>query len=103
MRYGRLAADGSPQGEARPLPDDGAEHADLISAGAKLAIVWRSYDGRVTRLRAWLSRDDGRSFVLQELDSSSDDNDHPRLVRHGERLFALWHTTKGIHVHALLP
>lgn len=103
VRYGRLAADGSPQGEARPLPDDGAEHADLISAGATLAIVWRSYDGQATRLRAWLSRDDGRSFVLQELDSSSDDNDHPRLVRHGERLFALWHTTKGIHVHALLP
>lgn len=103
VRYGRLAADGTPQGEARPLPDEGAEHADLIGAGAKLAIVWRSYDGRATRLRAWLSRDDGRSFVLQELDTSADDNDHPRLVRHGERLFALWRTSKGIHVHALLP
>lgn len=102
-RYGRLAADGSPQGEARLLPDEAAEHADLISAGAKLAIVWRSYDGQATRLRAWLSQDDGQHFTLKELDASPDDNDHPRLVRQGERLFALWRTTKGIHVHALLP
>ncbi len=103
VRYGRLAADGTPQGDAQPLPDEAAEHADLISAGAKLAIVWRSYDGQATRLRAWLSRNDGRSFELRDLDRSADDNDHPRLVRQGERLFALWRTTKGIHVHALVP
>jgi hypothetical protein len=103
VRYGRLAADGTPQGEVRSLPDDAAEHADLISAGAKLAIVWRSYDGQATRWRAWLSSDDGRSFGLKELAASPDDNDHPRLARHGERLFALWRTTKGIHVQALFP
>jgi hypothetical protein len=54
-------------------------------------------------LRAWLSRDDGRSFVLTELATSADDNDQPRLLRRGEQLFALWRTTKGLHVQPLVP
>jgi hypothetical protein len=103
VRYGRLAADGTPQGEARRLPDEGAEHADVASAGAHVAVVWRSFDGQATRLRAWLSRDDGRSFVLTELATSADDNDQPRLLRRGEQLFALWRTTKGLHVQPLVP
>ena len=73
-RYGRLAADGSPPGRRAALcRTDGAEHADLISAGAKLAIVWRSYDGQTRLRRPGCRRDGDRSFVLQELDSSSDD------------------------------
>jgi hypothetical protein len=46
-------------------------------------------NGQATRLRAWLSRDDGRSFVLKDLARSADDNDHPLLTRRGEQLFAL--------------
>ena len=104
VRYGRLSADGTPQGTVQPLPDAAAEHADVISAGARVAIVWRSFDGQVTRLRAWLSADDGQTFRLQELGQSADDNDHPRLAGHGETLLhAIWRTSAGVQVVSLQP
>lgn len=103
VRYGRLAADGAPQGGARELPDAAAEHADIITAGARVAVVWRSFDGEVTRLRAWLSADDGRTFRLQELAQSAADNDYPRLVGHAGQLHAVWRTSTGVHVVPLQP
>lgn len=103
VRYGRLGADGKPEGEPRLLPDDAAEHADVISAGRQVAVVWRSFDGQATRLRAWLSRDDGQHFELKELGRSTADNDHPRLARRGDRLFAIWRTEQGVQVEPLLP
>jgi hypothetical protein len=103
VRYGRLHADGTPDGEPRLLPDDAAEHADVTSAGRQVAIVWRSFDGQATRLRAWLSSDDGRSFEIKELGRSTAENDHPRLARRGDRLFAVWRTEQGVQVEPLLP
>lgn len=102
-RYGRLSADGQPLGAPQVLPDEAAEHADVISAGPRVAIVWRSFDGGQTRLRAWLSADDGRHFVLKDLAATPLDNDHPRLARRGEQLFAFWRTLEGAQVHALVP
>lgn len=103
VRYGRLDADGRPEGVPRLLPDEAAEHADVISAGRQVAVVWRSFDGQATRLRAWLSRDDGQHFELKELGRSTADNDHPRLARRGDRLFAVWRTEQGVQVEPLLP
>jgi hypothetical protein len=103
VRYGRLAADGSPVGGALPLPDEAAEHAAVQSAGARLVIAWRSFDGVATRWRAWVSGDDGRSFALRELGRSTDDNDHPLLLRRGEQIFALWRTSQGVHVERIEP
>ena len=103
VRYGRLDAQGAPASEAQALPDAAAEHADVVSAGRNLAIVWRSFDGEATRLRAWVSDDDGRSFRLRELARSADDNDHPRLVRRGGEAFAVWRTAKEVRVERVLP
>lgn len=103
VRYGRLDAEGRPQGEVRALPDPYAEHADVVAAGADLAIVWRSFDGRATALRAWLSRDGGRRFILREFASSTDETDHPRLLSRGGRLYALWRTTRGLQLETLFP
>ena len=86
-----------------PLPDAQAEHAAVLSVGPRLAIAWRSFDGTATRWRAWLSADDGRSFRLQELGRSTDDNDHPLLAAHGGQLYALWRTTRGVQVEKLAP
>jgi hypothetical protein len=103
VRYGRLGADGQPQGPVRALPDEAAEHADVISAGRRVAIVWRSFDGQATRLRAWLSDDDGASFRLQELGRSEAENDYARLVSQGDRIHAIWRTTAGVQVVPLQP
>ena len=103
VRYGRLSADGAPDGPARSLPDEGAEHAAILAAGRRLAIVWRSFDGQVTRLRAWISDDDGRSFALRDLARTAEDNDHPLLLARGEDLFAVWRTTQGVQVERMFP
>jgi hypothetical protein len=103
VRYGRLNADGSPNGAALPLPDEAAEHAAILSAGDQLAVVWRSFDGQATLLRAWLSGDDGRHFVVRDLARTADENDHPLLARRGSQIFALWRTTRGVRVERLAP
>ena len=103
VRYGRLRPDGSPDGEAVALPDASAEHAAIVSAGPQLAVVWRSFDGQATVLRAWLSGDDGRHFALKDLARSTGDNDHPLLAQRGMHLYALWRTTQGVRVERLTP
>lgn len=103
VRYGRLGPDGSPRGEPVMLPDEAAEHADVQSVGASLVIVWRSFDGQATRWRAWVSDDIGRSFMLRELGRTSEDNDHPRLARRGDQVFAVWRTTEGVQVERVIP
>jgi hypothetical protein len=98
-----MSADGQPVGAVTALPDAGAEHADVATSGHKVAVVWRSYDGQQTRLRAWLSDDDGAHFVLRELAASAADNDHPRLLRNGSALQVVWRTLDGIGVYRLAP
>ena len=102
VRYARLSADGQPLGEARSLPDPLAEHATVASAGQNLAIMWRSFDGTVTRLGAMVSIDGGKTFDMRELAVSADDNDHPLLVRKGSNLYAVWRTMKEIRVERLV-
>lgn len=98
VRYARLAADGLPLGEVRELPDPRAEHADVATAGASVIVAWRSYDGTQTRLRAWVSTDDGAAFALRELAASTEQNDHPRLVATASMILVIWRTTSTIHV-----
>ncbi|MCW7537992.1 glycoside hydrolase [Aquabacterium sp. A7-Y] len=103
VRYGRLFPDGTPRGEPVRLPDEAAEHADVQSIGRKVVIAWRSFDGQATRWRVWVSHDDGRSFTLRDLGRTTEDNDHPRLARRGQDIFALWRTTEGVRVERVAP
>ncbi len=100
VRYARLAPDGSPQLETvRPLPDELAEHGDVLAWGDRVAVVWRSVDGARSTLKAWLSVDGGQTFRLAVLGSLSGDNDHPRLAQQGERMVAVWRHLKGVQVY----
>ncbi len=101
VRYGRLDSAGRPQGAPRELPDARAEHADLAAAGGRVAIVWRSFDGERTQLRAWLSSDGGRRFRLRELASSPLENDHPRMAVQDGQIVVVWRTEDEIQVHDL--
>jgi hypothetical protein len=98
VRYGRLGADGTPAGEAVALPDAAAEHADVAAAGRRVVLVWRSFDGTATRLRAWVSDDGGARFALRELGRSPAPNDHPRLARRDDRVVVVWRTEPEIRV-----
>lgn len=103
VRYGRLRADGSPQGEPVALPDDKAEHADVQSVGRHVVVVWRSFNGEATVWRAWVSKDSGRSFALKELGLTREANDHPRLAVRGQRIVSVWRTQTGVQVETLTP
>ncbi|CAN5902422.1 sialidase family protein [soil metagenome] len=106
VRYGRLDQQGKPSGSVQTLPDERAEHADILSAGSQLAIVWRSYDGSNMHLKAWVSDDDGQHFRLQQLAHTEGDSDYPRLLKKTnqdgkEQLFVIWNTTRKRYVEAL--
>lgn len=101
VRYGRLDADGHPVGAARALPDEAAEHADIASIDARVAIVWRSFDGSATRLRAWLSNDGGATFAVHELGRRESENDYGRLLVHDGRFEVIWRSTEGVDVIVL--
>ena len=92
---------GNPVGTVQVLPDAKAEHADILSSGSKLAIVWRSYDGTKMNLKAWISDDDGQHFKLREIASSKFESDYPRLLSKGRKIFVIWNTTGKRHVEVL--
>jgi hypothetical protein len=103
VRYARLNADGSPRPQTvRALPDEVAEHADVLAHGLRVAIVWRSVAGARSTLKAWLSVDGGQTFALRELAQLSADNDHPRLAQHEGRMVVVWRNSQELKVHELL-
>lgn len=103
VRYARLNADGSPRPQTvRALPDELAEHADVLAHGPRVAIVWRSVAGARSTLKAWLSVDGGQTFALRELAQLSADNDHPRLAQHEGRMVVVWRNSQELKVHELL-
>ncbi|NMG42779.1 exo-alpha-sialidase [Aromatoleum toluvorans] len=88
--YGRLK-DGRVEGQ-RALGGEQAAHADIASAGPRVGIVWKEFDGERTRLQAELSGDGGASFSAHTLAATGGASDQPRVIRRGERLFAFWRT-----------
>lgn len=103
VRYGRLQSQGAATSDVRELPDEAAEHASIASAGRTVALTWRSFDGKATRWRAWVSSDDGARFVLRELGTTTGHNDHPMMVHDGSRILAIWRTGEGLQVARLTP
>ena len=102
VRYARLNTHGSPQPDSvRALPDERAEHAEVLAAGARVAVVWRSVDGARSSLKAWLSDDDGKTFALKVLGEVAGANDLPHLVQQGARMVVVWRSAKGVQVHEL--
>jgi hypothetical protein len=98
-----LKADGSPDAQTvRRLPDDRAEHADVMAQGPRVAIVWRSSDGLQTTLKAWLSTDGGKTFTERTLAQVQGDNDFARPVQHGTRMAVVWRNPKEVQVHELV-
>jgi len=102
VRYGRLDPQGRPSSEPRTLPDPQAEHADIAAVGARVVIAWRSFDGQRTRLRAWVSIDDGASFTLRELASTPGAGDQPKVLAAGGQLMVVWRTEQEIRIERIV-
>lgn len=102
VRYARLMEDGTPlSGTVRVLPDPQAEHADVAAIGDKVAIVWRSFQGKETSLKAWLSTDGGQTFEARLLAKAPGSNDQPRLVANGSQMVVVWRTQDKAAIHAI--
>jgi hypothetical protein len=102
VRYARLSADGEPLANTlKMLPDPRAEHADVMSHKEKVAIVWRSSEGKKTSLKAWLSRDGGNTFELKNLGDTVGNNDHPRLAQIGSRMAVVWRLSEEIKTYEI--
>jgi hypothetical protein len=102
VRYARLAADGQPIANTlRALPDAQAEHADVAARGDKVAIVWRSFLGKDTSLKAWLSTDGGKTFETRLLATTRGNNDQPHLVANDAHMVVVWRTEEKAQIHEL--
>lgn len=102
VRYGRLEADGSPRaGTVRQIPDERAEHADVAAHGQRVSVVWRSTDGKLSTLKAWLSLDGGQTFREQVLGQTEGHNDFPRLVQNGSRMAVVWRNSVEVKVYEI--
>jgi hypothetical protein len=102
VRYARLAADGQPiANTVRPLPDAQAEHADVAAMGEKVAIVWRSFQGKETSLKVWLSKDGGKTFETRLLATAHGNNDQPHLVANDSRMVVVWRTEEKAQIHEI--
>ncbi len=97
--YGRVSADAS---QTQTLPP-GAEHADIIVAGPRVVLVWKSFDGQATQLKAWVSEEEGQHFTEHTLTHTDAASDAPHLIAQGPRVFAVWATANKLHVIEVHP
>jgi len=86
--YGRLL-EGAVEGRRR-VGGDTAEHADLATAGQRIAIAWKEFDGKRAQLRAMLSDDGGEHWRELELASTAGASDQPRVLARGDRFYVFW-------------
>jgi hypothetical protein len=102
VRYARLDAIGNPLTTTlRQLPDVGAEHADVMSEGDRVVIVWRVFESGKTLLKIWQSEDGGENFKLSTLAESTGANDHPRLVQRKDHMAVVWRTLEKVNIYEI--
>jgi len=96
--YGQLTKNGPTN--VRTLPA-GATHADVAVAGTTLAVVWKRFDGSVTKIESLISNDSGRTFAPGPSLQTAGDSDQPHLVTAQQRILVVWRNADGIAVRDL--
>ena len=91
--YGELTHDGPARVRALPA---GAVHADIATAGQRVAIVWKRFEGARTRIESWLSHDGGRSFASARTWETRSISDQPRLAANDRDILLVWRTSDGV-------
>src|SRR5579885_2107773 len=76
--------------EAKP-----SRRPSLLYAAGRLWLAWKEFDGTVTTVKAMDSRDDGQHWgAARIIAETSEDSDHPILLRRGDEAFLSWQTRK---------
>jgi hypothetical protein len=96
--YGQLAKSGPTNVHALPT---GATHADVAVAGSTVAVVWKRFDGTVTKIESLISSDSGRTFAPGPALQTAGDSDQPHLVSAKQRILVVWRNADGIAVRDL--
>ncbi len=69
-----------------------AGHADILSLGQQVYVVWKEFDGKQSTLNLMRSDNAGKSWSPStQLAKSSAASDHPFLVKNGQEVYASWH------------
>jgi hypothetical protein len=88
--YGQLREGGVDA--LRRIGGEGAEHPDLASNGSRVAVAWKEFDGRQSRLRGMLSDDDGKSWRELDLATTGSASDQPRVLTSKGKFYVVWNT-----------
>jgi len=69
-----------------------AGHADVLSLGKQVYIVWKEFDGKQSFVKLIQSNNAGKSWSPPtQLAKTSAASDHPFLVKNGEEVYVSWH------------
>jgi hypothetical protein len=73
----------------RKLPV-GATHADVAVVADTVAVAWKRFDGKATRIETLISHDGGRQFAEGPTLATKTPSDQPRLVTRGQDIVLVW-------------
>jgi hypothetical protein len=93
--YARSADQGAHFGEPMQLGDAGrlASHGDVLSAGKKVALVWKEFDGAVTTIVGVVLSDDGGHWASAKVMArTNSEADFPFLVTDGKKIYLSWNS-----------
>lgn len=81
------------------LGSDQAEHADVAVDGARIAVVWKQFDGDATSILLRHSNDGGKTWQEKTLARTTGNSDHPHLLRTPSGIVLVWRTqAEGVRV-----
>ena len=73
-------------------------HADVLSLGREVFLVWKEFNGEASVIRMQASSDAGASWTApRTLAETGDSSDYPRLAARGAQVFLSWNTVREGH------
>ncbi len=96
IHYGMYNAETAVMSNVIPVDHGaGASHPLVAAVGNTVYVLWKFYDGEITRLQLNRSIDGGANWQSTEtLLTSSEDSDHPQLIAAQGRVFIGWSAKK---------
>ena len=73
-------------------------HADVLSLGREVFLVWKEFNGEASVIRMQASSDAGASWTApRTLAETGDSSDYPRLAARDAQMFLSWNTVREGH------